>query len=135
MSVEMINPSGLFQSEHYAHVAVATGTRTVYLAGQVAYDEHQRIVGVGDLAAQVEQAMLNVGRGLEAAGATFDDVAKLTMYVTRWTPEQMPQFVAGMGRAAGRLGITSRPPASLIGVAVLYHPDILIEIEAIAVLP
>lgn len=135
MSVELINPSGLFQSEHYAQVAIATGARTVYLAGQVAYDEHQRIVGVGDLAAQVEQAMLNVGRGLEAAGATFDDVAKLTMYVTRWTPERMPQFVAGMGRAAERLGITSRPPASLIGVATLYDPDILIEIEAIAVLP
>jgi enamine deaminase RidA (YjgF/YER057c/UK114 family) len=134
MPIETIEPSNLFRSEHYAQVAIATGTCTVYLAGQVAYDEHERIIGVGDLAAQVEQAMLNVGRGLAAAGAAWSDVAKLTIYVTRWTPEQMPMFVDGFGRAANRLGITSRPPTSLIGVEVLYHPDIRIEIEAIAVL-
>ncbi|UJR85246.1 RidA family protein [Sandaracinus amylolyticus] len=135
MAVQLIHPSGLFRAEHYTQVAIATGTRTVYLAGQVAYDEHQRIVGVGDLAAQTEQATLNVGRALEAAGATFEDVAKLTIYVTQWTPEQMPRFVEGFSRAAQRLGITSRPPASLIGVEVLFDPDIRIEIEAIAVLP
>ncbi|AKF11616.1 RidA family protein [Sandaracinus amylolyticus] len=135
MPVELIHPSDLFRSEHYAQVAVATGTRTVYLAGQVAYDEHQRLVGTGDLAAQTEQATLNVGRALAAAGATFADVAKLTIYVTRWTPERMPEFVAGFARAAQRLGIASRPPTSLIGVQVLYDPEILIEIEGIAVLP
>ena len=133
MPVQTIEPPGVFRSPLYAQVAVATGTRTVVLAGQVALDEQERIVGVGDLAAQLEQAMLNVGRCLEAAGATWADVARLTMYVTGWTPDQMPQLVAGLGRAAERLGITARPPMSLIGVEALFHPDIRIEIEAIAV--
>lgn len=133
MPVQTIDPPGVFRSELYAQVAVATGSRTVVLAGQVACDEQQRIVGEGDLAAQVEQAMLNVGRCLDAAGATWTDVARLTMSVTRWTFDQMPELVAGIGRAAQRLGITSRPPMSLIGVEALFHPDVRIEIEGLAV--
>jgi enamine deaminase RidA (YjgF/YER057c/UK114 family) len=135
MSIELIEPATLFRSELYAQVAVATGTRTVFVAGQVAYDEQQHIVGAGDLAAQVEQALCNIGRGLDAAGATWRDVAKLTFYVTQWTLDRLPAFVEGFGRAAQRLGITTRPPASLIGVAVLYDPALLVEVEAIAVLP
>lgn len=135
MSVVTIDPPRVFRSPFYSQVSIATGSRTVYLAGQVAQDEEERIVGVGDLAAQVEQAMRNVGRCLDAAGATWRDVAKLTMYVARFQLDQMPTFVEGFGRAAQAMGIEGRPPASLIGVEVLYHPDILVEIEAIAVLP
>lgn len=134
MPVETLEPSTLFRSDFYAQAAVATGRRTVYLAGQVAFDEQQRIVAPGELAAQLEQAMHNVDRGLAAAGATWSDVAKLTIYVTRWTLDQLPAFAEGFGRAAQRLGLTARPPASLIGVEVLYHPDLRVEIEAIAVL-
>lgn len=133
MSVETMNPAGLFEPELYSQVAIATGSRTIYIAGQVAHDEQGGIIGAGNLEVQVEHALLNVGRALEAGGATFDDIAKLTIYVTRWTLDQMPQFGAGFARAMERLGSTSRPPASLIGVAVLYHPDIRVEIEAIAV--
>lgn len=133
MPIDLLDPPGLFRSEHYAQVAVATGARTIYLAGQVAYDEQQRVVGPDDLAAQVEQALVNVGRGLDAAGATWHDVARLTIYVTRWTLDQLPQFVDGFGRAARRLGITRRPPSSLIGVEVLFQPELRVEIEAIAV--
>ena len=133
MSVTTMNPAGMFEPELYAQVAVAAGSRTIYVAGQVAHDEQGGIVGPGDLAIQVERAFLNVGRALEAAGATFDDVAKLTIYVTQWTLEQMPELVAGFTRARERLAITTRPPASLIGVDVLYHPDIRVEIEAVAV--
>ena len=49
MPIQLLEPAGLFRSEHYAQVAIATGTRTVYLAGQVAYDEQQRVVGGDDL--------------------------------------------------------------------------------------
>lgn len=133
MPIQLLEPAGLFRSEHYAQVAIAAGTRTVYLAGQVAYDEQQRVVGGDDLAAQLEQAMVNVGRGLDAAGATWSDVARLTIYVTRWTPDQLPQFVDGFARAARRLHITTRPPASLIGVEILFQPELRVEIEAIAV--
>jgi enamine deaminase RidA (YjgF/YER057c/UK114 family) len=133
MTIQTINPEKLFKSEFYDHVAVATGSQLIFVAGQVAFDERGGIVAPGDLERQVEQAFINAGHALEAAGATFADVAKTTIYVTKWSIDQLPQFGAGFARAAQKLGITTRPPASLIGVEVLFHPDIRVEIEVIAV--
>ncbi|MGP4094466.1 RidA family protein [Nonomuraea sp. KM90] len=59
---------------------------------------------MGDLAAQVEQCYLNIGTALAGAGGSFGDVAKLTVYVVDWTPDKMPQLLAGISRAAERLG-------------------------------
>lgn len=132
MSVTLMNPQGLFQPEVYRQVAIATGTRQVYVAGQVAYGPDGQLVGPGDLAAQVAQAYRNVAKALAAAGATFQDVVRLTFYVVGWTIEQMPAFMAGVERAAQELQIAPAP-ASLIGVAVLYEPGVLVEIEATAV--
>ena len=73
--------------------------------------------------------------GLDGAGATFDDVVRLTFYVTRWTPDRIGEFMVGVQGVAEELGLpTPLPPSSLIGVEVLYEPDVLIEIEATAVL-
>jgi enamine deaminase RidA (YjgF/YER057c/UK114 family) len=79
--------------------------------------------------------MRNVGTALQAAGATFADVAKLTVYVVDWSPEKMAALGEGLGRASGELGIDSVRPVTLIGVAALAEPDLLIEVEAVAVLP
>lgn len=135
MPVELINPAGLPTPEHYSQVAVATGSRTVYLAGQVARTADGEPVGPGDLAAQVEQALLNVATGVAAAGGTFDDVAKLTFYVVDWSPEKLAGIGEGAGRAAARLGVNPVKPVTLLGVAALGEPDLLVEVEAIAVLP
>lgn len=135
MPVQLMNPEGLPQPDLYRQVAVATGTRTVYLAGQVARGADGEAVGAGDLAAQVEQALANVVTALAAAGATFDDVAKLTVYVVDWTPDKMAALGDGVGRVAARSGIDPVRPITLIGVAALGEPDLLVEIEAIAVLP
>ena len=99
MPVQLLNPEGLPQPEHYVQVAVATGSRTVYLSGQVARDGEGNPVGPGDLAAQVEQAYSNVATALAAVGGTFDDVAKLTVYVVDWSPRQAGR--PGRGRGAG----------------------------------
>lgn len=135
MPVELLNPAGLPQPDNYRQVAVATGTRTVYLAGQVARTAEGEPVGAGDLAAQAEQAFLNVATALEAVGATFADVAKLTVYVVDWTPDKMGEFGAGAQRAAERLGGGALTAITLIGVAALAEPDLLIELDATAVLP
>lgn len=135
MTVKTLNPDTLFKPELYTQVSIATGTRLVSIAGQVAHDLDGNIVAPGELAAQVEQAFLNVGHALTAASATFADVIKMTIYVTRWSIDQMPQFGEGYARAAAKLGIASRAPTSLIGVEVLYHPDVRVEIEAMAMLP
>jgi enamine deaminase RidA (YjgF/YER057c/UK114 family) len=135
MPVELMNPDGLPKPEMYAQVGIATGTRTVYVAGQVARDSEGNPVGTGDLAAQVEQAFVNVATAIGAAGAGFDDIAKLTIYVVDWTPGKMAAFGAGAMRAAARLGVNPVRPVTMIGVSCLAEPDLLVEIEAVAVLP
>lgn len=133
MTIQTINPEALFKPDMYSQVSIATGTKLISIAGQVAHDVKGGIVAPGDLERQVEQAFINVGHALAAANATFADVTRLTIYVTKWTIEQMPQFGAGYARAAQKLGITARAPTSLIGVEVLFHPDVRVEIEATAV--
>src|SRR3712207_4969963 len=135
MPVETLNPPGLPAPDVYRQVAVATGTRTVYLAGQVARAADGSPVGTGDLAAQVEQAYLNVATAVAAVGGSFDDVAKLTVYVVDWSPEQLTALGAGVGRAAERLGLDLTKPVTLLPVTALGEPDLLVEVDAVAVLP
>ena len=135
MPIELLNPPGIPAPEFYRQVAVATGTRTVYLAGQVARTADGTPVGPGDLAAQVEQAYLNVATALDSVGGSFDDVAKLTVYVVDWTPELLPALGAGVARVAERLGVDPTKPVTLIPVTALGEPDLLVEVEAVAVLP
>lgn len=134
MAVTLVNPEGLVEVDVYRQVSVASGSRLVYVAGQVAWDTDGVTVGEGDLAAQVEQCYLNVGTALAGVGGSFDDVAKLTVYVVDWTPDKMPLFLEGVARAAAKLGVTPAPPGTLIGVAALDVPAHLVEVEATAVL-
>lgn len=129
MAITLVNPDGLPAIDAYRQVSIATGSRLVFVAGQVAWD-----TAAGDLTAQVERCYLNVATALAAAGASFSDVAKLTVYVVDWTPDKMPAFLAGVARAAERLGETPVPPGTLIGVAALDVPEHLVEVEAVAVL-
>ncbi|GIE34873.1 enamine deaminase RidA [Actinoplanes italicus] len=134
MAVELINPDGLPKPDVYRQMSIATGSRLVFLAGQVARDADGNPVGAGDLAAQVEQAYLNIATALTSAGGSFDDVAKLTVYVVDWSPDKMPLLGEGVGRAAAKLGIDPVKPITLLGVSALGEPDLLVEVEAIAVL-
>lgn len=135
MAIELLNPEGIPQPELYRQVAVASGSRTVFLAGQVARTAQGDPVGPGDLAAQVEQALMNVATALKAVGGSFDDVAKMTIYVVDWTGDKMEALGAGVFRAAGRLGADLTKAVTLIGVAALAEPDLLVEVDATAVLP
>lgn len=134
MPVQLFNPEGIPQPDMYRQVAVATGSRLVFLAGQVARLADGSPVGAGDLAAQVEQAYLNVATAIGAVGGTFDDIAKLTVYVVDWSQEQLPALGEGVFRAAARLGVDPVKPVTLIGVSSLGEPDLLVEVEATAVL-
>ncbi|MGW2379553.1 RidA family protein [Streptomyces sp. NPDC001658] len=134
MAITLKNPDGLPKIDVYRQVAIASGSKLVFIAGQVAWDADGVTVGVGDLAAQVEQSYLNIATALAEAGGSFGDVAKLTFYVVDWTPDRMPALLEGVSRASAKLGITPVPPATLIGVAALDIPEHLVEIEATAVL-
>ena len=133
MAVTLTNPDGLPQPGFYHQVSVATGPRPVFVAGPLARDGAGSPVGDGDRAAQVEQCYLNVGTALAEAGATFDDVVKLTLYVVPSGAGGMPDFFEGVTRAAAKLGVTPRAPLTGVFVAALAEPDALVELEAIAV--
>ncbi len=135
MPIELLNPDGIPKPDVYRQMAVATGTRTVYLAGQVARTAEGEPVGADDLAAQVEQAYLNVATALSAVGGSFADIAKITLYLVDWKPEKMAALGEGVGRAAARLGVDPARPITLISVAALGEPDLLVEVDATAVLP
>ncbi|MBM2621431.1 RidA family protein [Actinoplanes sp. LDG1-06] len=127
MAVSLINPPGLPEIPIYKQISIATGSKLVHVAGQVAWDG-------GDLATQVEQSYLNVATALAGAGATFADVVKLTMHVVDWKPELMPQVLDGIARASAKLGVAIEAPASLFGIVALDVPEHLVEVEATAVL-
>jgi enamine deaminase RidA (YjgF/YER057c/UK114 family) len=128
--IDRPHPPGLFHNPAFSQVVVATGTRTVYVAGQVSIDEHGAVVGAGDLAAQTAQAMRNVGLALAAAGAGYADVVKITTYVVDYQPEH--RAVIGAARAPF-FAEGARPASTLLGVSALAVPEWLVEIEAVAV--
>lgn len=135
MSVIRFSPSGLQPGTPYDHVAVGTGTRHVHVSGQIARNAAGESVAAGDLAGQVAAALRNTARALEGAEASFEDVLRMTFYVTDWRPEKIAAFMDGIGRVAEELKMPAPlPPASLIGVDYLFEPDVLVELEVTAIL-
>jgi len=126
------NPSGVSQPANYTHVVSSDGSRIVFISGQVAVNAQGQLVGEGDLAKQAEQVFENLKTCLTAAGAGFADVVKLTTYVVNYKPDDR----ATIGVLRQRYLPATNPPAStLVGVQSLARPDLMIEIEAVAVLP
>lgn len=126
-----INPSGLSTPRGYTHVVVSEGGKTVYIAGQVSMNVQGEVVGKGDLKAQITQVYENLKIALKAAGAEFTDVVKMTTYIVNYQPEHIPLL---REIRANYLSPTQPPANTLLGVQALFHPDILVEIEAIAVI-
>ncbi|MGW2652448.1 RidA family protein [Streptomyces sp. NPDC001478] len=135
MTVQHFTPEGMLQPVPYHHVAVGTGAKHVHVSGQVARQADGTPVAPGDLAGQVAKALRNTAVGLAGAGASFADVLRLTFFVTQWTPEKIGDFMAGVEAVADEIGLRlPLPPASLIGVDHLFEPDVLVEVEATALL-
>ncbi|MFC9681137.1 RidA family protein [Streptomyces sp. NPDC056948] len=120
-------PDGVAAAAQYSHVVMGTG-RFVAVAGQLPLDERGGLVGEGDPAAQARQVFENLGRCLATAGATFDDVVKLTYFVT-----DMAHMPAIRAARAEHIPDDRLPAASAVRVAGLVRPEFLMEIEAFAV--
>ena len=101
----------------------------VYLSGTTATDGEGRIVGVGDAYAQTRQILDNIAAALRRAGASLDDVVRTRIFVT-----DIAQWEA-VGRAHGEVFGTIRPACTMVEVARLIAPELLVEIEADAVIP
>jgi enamine deaminase RidA (YjgF/YER057c/UK114 family) len=130
MTLEGVNPADLPTPRTYTHVIVATGSRLVFVSGQVADDLDGNLVGAGDLAAQARQAFANVGRAPAAGGARPEQVAKLTIFVVAYRPECLPAIDEGRMALFGE----HKPADSLVGIEALSDPGYLIEVEAVAVI-
>ncbi|WP_067532846.1 Rid family hydrolase [Nocardia crassostreae] len=135
MTVQLLTPEGMFTPVPYHHVSISTGTRHIHVAGQIARDGEGNPVAPDDLAGQLAQALRNTARGLSGAGATFADVVRLRFFVTHWTPDKYNDFIAGINAVAEELALPQPlPPLSAIGVDYLFEPDVLVEVEAHAIL-
>ena len=121
------NPPGLSAPRGYTHVVDVPAGRTLYIAGQVAFDAQGNVVGKGDIRAQTEQVFRNLKTALESAGASFTDVVKLNWYV-----RDMSHLVVYRDVREQFLGSGPRPASTLVEVKGLALDDLLIEIEAIA---
>ena len=131
MATQHINPNTLHTPGAYSHVVVGSGTRIVSVAGQVGMDAAGNVVGKGDFAAQAVQAYANVAAALAAAGATFDDVTKMTVFIVGF--DEATHF-APLIAARAQFVTGEKPANTLIGVQALASQDFLIEVEAMAVL-
>lgn len=135
MSVETLTPENMFQPVPYHHVAIGRGSRHVHVAGQISRDGDANLIATGDLTGQVAQVLRNTALGLAGAGATFADVVRLRFFMTQSAPEKLGDFMAGIELVADELELPHPlPPLSVIGVDFLFQPDVLVELEAYAVL-
>ena len=126
--IKRSNPPPLSKPTGYTHVVEVTGpAKTVYVAGQIAFDKDGRIVGAGDMKAQAEQVFKNLQTALDAAGAKFSDVVKMNTYITDMGKAPVVREVR-----ARYFGETT-PASTLVQVAALARPELMLEIEVIAV--
>lgn len=112
---------------HFIHVVRAG--RLVFVSGCVATDAEGRTVGGGDVVAQARQVHENLKRCLAAAGATFADVCKVTVFLKNVADREKVNV------ARKEYFGPHRPASTLVEISQLVRPDLLVEIEAIAVLP
>lgn len=130
MTLDKLNPSALPAPTGYSQVVAATGSRLVFVAGQVALDAEGRLVAPGDVVGQARQAFANLRTAIEAAGASIDDVAKITWYIVGYRAELLPELAA----ARNEVFQGHAPASTLVGVDALAQSDFLIEVEAVAVI-
>lgn len=104
---------------------VTPGVRTLYIAGQVGWDEHKNVPG--GIEAQTELLFQNMQHVLESAGMTFADIVKMNTYLVE------PDDLAGYGAVRARMLQGVKPAATLVYIKQLIRPELLVEVDAVAV--
>lgn len=125
--VQYINPEKMPKTNGYSHVVEVRNGRMIFVSGQVSLNKEGQVVGVGDIAVQTKQVFENIRAALDASGVTFDQVIKLTFFLTDIS--QMPI----VRQIRDEYVDTNHPPASFaVEVRKLIREEFLIEVEAIA---
>jgi len=127
-----LQPEGIIDATKFAYTQVVTASpgTLISIAGQIGWDIEGKMVS-DDLAEQTEKALENLGLALAAAGATAADLTCLRVYIPQYKPKKSAIFAKALVEFLG----DAKPPAqTLLGVEALALPDVLIEIEAQAVI-
>ncbi|OLZ50126.1 hypothetical protein BS329_20760 [Amycolatopsis coloradensis] len=131
MSLRHIDPEGLHPVPGVlSHAVVVPEAGLVYLSGQVAWNPAGELVGAGDHGRQAQQIVRNIDIALAAAGTDRSHVVKETIYIADYSPDVVQPIIDAL-----RKGVTTPPPAqTIVGVATLYSPEFLLEIDIVATL-
>lgn len=132
MTKQLINPPQLVPPRGFNHGILASGGKTLFLAGQDATGENGRIVAPGDLVGQYEQVLKNLRAVVEMAGGTMQDIVKLTIFV-----KSRDEYVAQLkeiGRIHKKQFGNYYPAMALFEVTAFFQPEALIELEGFAYL-
>jgi enamine deaminase RidA (YjgF/YER057c/UK114 family) len=130
VAAEVINPWSWQEQYGFVHGnVVPTGARTLYVAGQASVDDEGNPVHEGDIVAQVMQSIDNIEAVLTKAGMTLADVVRLNIFTT-----DVDAFFGAHASLVARFDEAGcRPASTLLGVARLAFPEMLVELEATAV--
>ncbi|EJO31859.1 RidA family protein [Achromobacter marplatensis] len=130
-SLHAVNPPGAGIPGVSQAVVVNSG-QLMFLSGHVPMDESGSIIS-GGVEAQLDRVFHNMQATLRQGGAGFKDVVRVTIYVRDYRPEMLPALRRVRDKYIA--GGTPAPASALIGVAALFHPDVLVEADAVAVVP
>jgi|KBSSwiStaDraftv2_1062776.scaffolds.fasta_scaffold00033_43 reactive intermediate/imine deaminase len=121
------NPDTVHPPTGYTHLVEVSGGRTLYVAGQIALDRTGTLVGAGDFKAQARQVFENLKAVLAAGGAGFDDVVKITVFLTDISD------LAAFREVRNAYFPKELPASTLVQVQRLARPELMLEVEAVAV--
>ena len=125
---ELLNPPGLHPAPGFSHVAIASGTKVIHFAGQVALAPDFALVGGDDLYEQTRATMQNLETAMEAVGVGWGDIVRRTIYTLH--PTEYEAITRAIDEVTGG---ADHPAQTIVGVTGLAVPGLLIEIECTAV--
>ena len=125
--VQRINPAALPTPNGYLHVVVTQGGRTIYVSGQVPVAKDGKLVGAGNMEAQTRQVFENLKAALTGAGAELKDLVKINIYTTDASQ------LAAIRKVRDEYIKGDLPTSTFMEVKALFRPDVMIEIDGVAV--
>jgi enamine deaminase RidA (YjgF/YER057c/UK114 family) len=130
MITDRIDPPQLLKIPEIANISVATGARIIHISGQTAVTVDGKVAGTSHLE-QCRNAVRNLRTALEEAGATLADVAKFNVYMVDYSWDALEALMTATREVFGHpYPLTA---STLVGVASLWLPDLLVEIDAVAI--
>lgn len=131
MAKVFINPDGLYEPAAYTHVISATGDKVVFISGQIAFNRAGELVGAGDFGAQARQVYKNLQIAVQSVGGTITDIVKTTTFIPNYDAQIHRPL---LGEARREIFGDHKPGSTLVGIQALAFPELLIEIEAVAII-